>query len=413
MTRKPGLVWLLLLFCTAVRASNLRQISSREGISNNAILSLAQDKHGFIWVGSCDGLNMWDGERMRLFPNDWGGETPLSGNLIEEIAVTTDSLFWIRTNYGLDLFDPDSKRVERHADFQGMYKIVTRRSDEVLVVTQDNKFSCYDPAARRFSSVQPMSGIDYADILDMQLDDDGALWVFSRKGIFRIPVAFPDKNNDRIGIEQPERFPTVSNPEYAFAENGSGFFIDENHIFYEFDIRERRLIYNKDMSDEMARMGSVSSIVRDGGDYIVSFYTNGVIRLRTTPEQSVKYATEHINIPCGVFSLLRDARQAPTDRDSTSIRATPRRSARSPSTNCPTTSRNPSARSTSTTSGRSGSEPKAKASCASPTSTTARSSPRRMCNSSRPATASCSTIRSTPLPAADATCSGSAPTAKD
>ena len=99
MTRKTGLVWLLLLFCTAVRASNLRQISSREGISNNAILSLAQDKHGFIWVGSCDGLNMWDGERMRLFPNDWGGETPLSGNLIEEIAVTTDSLFWIRTNY--------------------------------------------------------------------------------------------------------------------------------------------------------------------------------------------------------------------------------------------------------------------------------------------------------------------------
>ena len=108
MTRQTGLVWLLLLFCTAVRASNLRQISSREGISNNAILSLAQDKHGFIWVGSCDGLNMWDGERMRLFPNDWGGETPLSGNLIEEIAVTTDSLFWIRTNYGLDLFDPDS-----------------------------------------------------------------------------------------------------------------------------------------------------------------------------------------------------------------------------------------------------------------------------------------------------------------
>ena len=52
MIRKTGLVWLLLLFCTAVRASNLRQISSREGISNNAILSLAQDKHGFIWVGS-------------------------------------------------------------------------------------------------------------------------------------------------------------------------------------------------------------------------------------------------------------------------------------------------------------------------------------------------------------------------
>lgn len=126
------------------KPANLRQISSREGISNNAILSLAQDKHGFIWVGSCDGLNMWDGERMRLFPNDWGEYTPLSGNLIEEIAVTTDSLFWIRTNYGLDLFDPDSKHVEPHTCFQGMYRIVTRSSDEVIVITQDNKFSYYD-----------------------------------------------------------------------------------------------------------------------------------------------------------------------------------------------------------------------------------------------------------------------------
>ena len=144
MKRIIYLVCIHLLCCAAAQASNLRQISSREGISNNAILSLAQDKHGFIWVGSCDGLNMWDGERMRLFPNDWGEYPPLSGNLIEEIAVTTDSLFWIRTNYGLDLFDPDSKHVEPHTCFQGMYRIVTRSSDEVIVITQDNKFSYYD-----------------------------------------------------------------------------------------------------------------------------------------------------------------------------------------------------------------------------------------------------------------------------
>lgn len=78
MKRIIYLVCIHLLACAAAQASNLRQISSREGISNNAILSLAQDKHGFIWVGSCDGLNMWDGERMRLFPNDWGEYTPLS-----------------------------------------------------------------------------------------------------------------------------------------------------------------------------------------------------------------------------------------------------------------------------------------------------------------------------------------------
>ena len=156
MKRIIYLVCIHLLCSTAAQASNLRQISSREGISNNAILSLAQDKHGFIWVGSCDGLNMWDGERMRLFPNDWGEYTPLSGNLIEEIAVTTDSLFWIRTNYGLDLFDPDSKHVEPHTCFQGMYRVVTRSSDEVIVITQDNKFRYYDPKTGNYISQDPI-----------------------------------------------------------------------------------------------------------------------------------------------------------------------------------------------------------------------------------------------------------------
>ena len=309
MTRKTGLVWLLLLFCTAVRASNLRQISSREGISNNAILSLAQDKHGFIWVGSCDGLNMWDGERMRLFPNDWGEYTPLSGNLIEEIAVTTDSLFWIRTNYGLDLFDPDSKHVEPHTCFQGMYRVVTRSSDEVIVITQDNKFSYYDRTRHEFAPTRPMQQGRYADILEMVLDDEGNLWSFSRKGIFCMPVKIPADGQGDIQFGETQQIALPSLPEFAFREGDRVYFIDRNHVFYEFDIKSRQIIYIKDMREELAAMGQVSRIISDGNDYLVSFSTNGVIRLKTTPQNSVKYATEHINITCGVMTLLRDARQ--------------------------------------------------------------------------------------------------------
>ena len=85
-------------------ADNLRSISSREGISNNSVLSLAQGQDGYIWFGTCDGLDMWDGDRAAAYPAEDTGMLPLSGNLIEEIICTKDSLFWIRTNYGLDLF---------------------------------------------------------------------------------------------------------------------------------------------------------------------------------------------------------------------------------------------------------------------------------------------------------------------
>lgn len=309
MKQKYSLFLLALLLCAAASASNLRQISSREGISNNAILSLAQDRHGFIWVGSCDGLNMWDGERMRLFPDDWNGDASLSGNLIEEIAVTADSLFWIRTNYGLDLFDPGSKRVEPHSNFEGMYKIVTRRSNEAIVVTQENKYSYYDRAQHLFRPAKaPLPGMDYADILTMQIDPAGTLWLYTRKGIFHLPVEFPTDGSE-VRFGSPTRLATAANPSYAFVDGDRICFIDERHTFYEFDTDSRQLVYRKDMREEIARMGSVSSIVGDGSDYLVSFYTNGVIRLRATPEQRVKYVAEHINVSCGVFSLLRDARQ--------------------------------------------------------------------------------------------------------
>lgn len=289
-------------------ANNLRQISSREGISNNAILSLAQDKHGYVWVGTCDGLNMWDGERMRLFPNDWGMRQNLSGNLIEQIAVTTDSLFWVRTNYGLDLFDPESKRVEPHPGFQGMYKFVSRRSDEVVVLTQDNKMSVYDPTRHEFIPVPTIAHADYADMLAMHLDSEGNLWMLTRKGIFCTPVDYPTVCST-AGFGKASRIPLTASPEYAFASNGEVFFIDTAGILYQFDVRSRQVIYIKELAAELARMGAVSSVVSDGDDYLVSFYTNGVIRLHMTPESSVKYVVEQIDVYCGVFSLLRDRAQ--------------------------------------------------------------------------------------------------------
>lgn len=124
--------------------------------------------------------------------------------------MTTDSLFWIRTNYGLDLFDPDSKHVESHTCFQGMYRVVTRSSDEVIVITQDNKFSYYDRTRHEFAPTRPMQQGRYADILEMVLDDEGNLWSFSRKGIFCMPVKIPaDGQGDTV------RGNTTDSPAFA------------------------------------------------------------------------------------------------------------------------------------------------------------------------------------------------------
>ena len=57
-------------------AGNLRMISSREGISNNSILCLDQDADGYIWLGTCEGLNFWDGQQMACYPLAGSGMLP-------------------------------------------------------------------------------------------------------------------------------------------------------------------------------------------------------------------------------------------------------------------------------------------------------------------------------------------------
>lgn len=94
------------LFITifGVQAYSLRQFSSKNGLSNSAILSICQDKHGIVWIGSCDGLNMYDGVYLGLY-KPANIENSLSGNMIENVIEGEDDVLWVQTNYGLDRFD--------------------------------------------------------------------------------------------------------------------------------------------------------------------------------------------------------------------------------------------------------------------------------------------------------------------
>ena len=137
----------LLLAVAVVRSAfpqNIRRITHRDGLSNSSILSLAQDADGYIWAGSCDGLNLWDGNSARHFR--------LSGNLIQEIVATDDGYLWVRTNYGVDRFDTRDRRIEMLAGFQRVYKFAARSRDEAFFL-HGNKLYGYVASQGAFEPV--------------------------------------------------------------------------------------------------------------------------------------------------------------------------------------------------------------------------------------------------------------------
>lgn len=82
------LICILCCFPHLIHAYSLRQFSNKNGLSNSAILSLYQDHQGVIWIGSCDGLNIFDGTNIHVYNPVNPTKAPLSGNLINDIMET-------------------------------------------------------------------------------------------------------------------------------------------------------------------------------------------------------------------------------------------------------------------------------------------------------------------------------------
>ena len=182
MTLKwPQIVLLcIFLYFTSfiVNAGNIRQISSREGISNNSVLCLSQDKDGFIWIGTCEGLNLWDGQEMLCYPQEGSGMKALSGNLIEKIHPTQDGYYWLRTNYGLDLMDSD-KVIEQHKEFQGIYYLLSGNKNETIVITSSGQTFGYCTGSASFKEIKLSLTDKFENILGCHTGNGDAIYILS------------------------------------------------------------------------------------------------------------------------------------------------------------------------------------------------------------------------------------------
>lgn len=106
---------LLLLFCFIqnVNSHNLRQISNRDGLSNSSVTCLFQDEKRFLWIGTYDGLNMYDSQKIYVYKPDINNQNSLSSNVIRKVIETDKNYLWISTKWGLNKLSQQSNTIRR------------------------------------------------------------------------------------------------------------------------------------------------------------------------------------------------------------------------------------------------------------------------------------------------------------
>lgn len=87
----------------------LERLSSELGLSQNMINCVAQDSKGFLWVGTKDGLNRFDGYRFVTYRYDPFDSLSLSNNTIHHILEDRAGRMWVVTSEGMNLFDREKE----------------------------------------------------------------------------------------------------------------------------------------------------------------------------------------------------------------------------------------------------------------------------------------------------------------
>ncbi|MEE4661399.1 MAG: two-component regulator propeller domain-containing protein, partial [Halieaceae bacterium] len=82
------------------RTALFDHLTVEQGLSQSVVHTIVQDVQGYIWLGTQEGLNRWDGNDLRLYEHVYNDPSTLSDNYIWSIMVADDGTLWLGTDAG-------------------------------------------------------------------------------------------------------------------------------------------------------------------------------------------------------------------------------------------------------------------------------------------------------------------------
>jgi len=124
-----------------------------QGLSQGSVMAITQDKQGFLWFGTEDGLNRYDGYTFRTYRRVEGDSSSLPDNFITSLTTGADGRIWVGSIRGMAVYDPgqDSFRPVAAHTLGRAYisQIVFLDSLRLFIGTRNNFFALYDIPNKR------------------------------------------------------------------------------------------------------------------------------------------------------------------------------------------------------------------------------------------------------------------------
>ena len=173
-----------------------RRLGPEQGLSQASVHGLVQDRRGFVWIATQDGLNRFDGSEFRIYRHREGDPHTLAGDLVRALALDAHGGLWVGGTGGLSRYREAQDRfevvpVDGSSGAQAeVHALHFDRRGTLWVATYDG-LSRVDPETGRHTAYRFREGQAPADgrIESLASDARGRLWLGTLGGLARLDPA--------------------------------------------------------------------------------------------------------------------------------------------------------------------------------------------------------------------------------
>jgi signal transduction histidine kinase/ligand-binding sensor domain-containing protein len=192
----------LLLLCLAVSATDAQELhpsiehfSVENGLSQGTIRSILQDHQGFVWIGTNDGLNRFDGVEFTKFRHRLNDAGSLLDNAIMCLYEDRENVLWVGTALGLQRYNPASESFTsvahavdsagRHAEYPVFCLYEATIQGQSVLLAGSARLGIVDREEGVFHPVHWNQGNPGA-VTAITEDGAGSLWLLNGVGVFHV-----------------------------------------------------------------------------------------------------------------------------------------------------------------------------------------------------------------------------------
>lgn len=172
-------------------------ITTIDGLSQSTAESIYQDSKGYIWIGTNDGLNRYDGYNFKVYKYGKDSKTSIASNYIFSIKEDLDGNIWVGTISGVSKISNKDNTITNYYEGKDNGNLSSNNGADILVtddgrvlVGTENGLNLYNPKTDSFDRIlDDEDTLTCQDIYSLAQDENKDIWIGTYFGLNKIDVS--------------------------------------------------------------------------------------------------------------------------------------------------------------------------------------------------------------------------------